>query len=129
MARLRPANVDPAEGALAELQRVIRAIQAQWPEVRIWIRGDSAYSRDDLMRWCEATPNVDYLFAQGSNPVLVRWSTRWSTAALTDYAQRRQQASETVQAELGEPPTAQELDALVPETVPRAFATILWSPP
>jgi hypothetical protein len=67
VARLRPANVDPAAGALAELQRVIAAIQAQWPEVKIWVRGDSAYSRDDLMSWCEATPKVDYLFAQGSN--------------------------------------------------------------
>ena len=34
---LRPANVDhPAEGALKELQRVIGAIQRQWPEVRFW---------------------------------------------------------------------------------------------
>ncbi len=94
-ARLRPANVDPEAGALEELQRVIAAIQAQWPEVKIWVWGYSAYSRDDAMSWCEATPNVDYLFAQGSNAVLVRWSTRWSEAALQDYAQRRQQAQTT----------------------------------
>lgn len=37
------------------------------------------------MARCEATPNVDYRFAQGSNPVLVRRSTRWSEAARQDY--------------------------------------------
>ena len=34
VARLRPANVDPAAGALDELQRVIAAIQAQWSQVK-----------------------------------------------------------------------------------------------
>jgi hypothetical protein len=117
VARLRPANVDPAAGALEELQRVIAAIQARWPAVKIWVRGDSAYSRDDIMSWCEATPNVDYLFAQGSNAVLVRRSTRWSEAALKDYAQRRQKAQDALTAEIGEEPDSQDLDRLVPDTV------------
>lgn len=117
VARLRPANGDPAAGALEELQRVIAAIQARWPKVKIWVRGDSAYSRDDLMSWCEATPNVDYLFAQGSNAVLVRRSRRWSEAALQDYAQRRQQAREALMAEVGDELDPKELDRLVPDTV------------
>jgi hypothetical protein len=117
VARLRPANVDPAAGALEELQRVIAAIQARWPAVKIWVRGDSAYSRDDIMSWCEATPNVDYLFAQGRNAVLVRRSTRWSEAALKDYAQRRQKAQDALTAEIGEEPDSQDLDRLVPDTV------------
>jgi hypothetical protein len=57
VARLRPANIHPDAGALAELQRVIPAIQAQWPEVKILVRGDTAYSREEIMTWCEATPN------------------------------------------------------------------------
>jgi len=117
VARLRPANVDPAAGALEELQRVIAAIQARWPAVKIWVRGDSAYSRDDIMSWCEATPNVDYLFAQGRNAVLVRRSTRWSEAARQDYAQRRQRAQDALMAEVGDEPDSKELDRLVPDTV------------
>lgn len=47
--KLRPANVDPAEGALEELQRVIGHIRTRWPKIRILVRGDSAYSREDIM--------------------------------------------------------------------------------
>lgn len=116
VARLRPANVDPAAGALEELQRIIPAIQAQWPAVKILVRGDSAYSRDDIMTWCEATPNVDYVFAQGSNAVLGRLSHRWAERATADYQQRRQQASAALTPHLSpDTPSADDLDALVPE--------------
>jgi Transposase DDE domain group 1 len=50
-AKLRASNVDPAGGALDELQRVIKQIRARWPNVKILIRGDSAYSREDIMVW------------------------------------------------------------------------------
>jgi len=117
-ARLRAANVDPAAGALEELQRVIAAIQTQWPAVTILVRGDSAYSREDIMGWCEATPNVDYIFAQGSNPVLSRRSTRWRETAENDYAQRRRQAQAALTPHLNsEAPSEPELDEVVPEAV------------
>lgn len=45
-AKLRPSNVDPASGALEELQRVIKQIRQRWGNVRILVR--SAYSR---VRW------------------------------------------------------------------------------
>ncbi|NJL00454.1 MAG: hypothetical protein HC910_07740 [Spirulinaceae cyanobacterium SM2_1_0] len=48
-AKLRPANVNPAEGALAELQRIIAHIRDHWLAVQIMVRGDSTYSRDDIM--------------------------------------------------------------------------------
>lgn len=41
-ARLRASNVDPAEGALSELQRVIQQIRIKWNNVEILVRGDSA---------------------------------------------------------------------------------------
>lgn len=44
-AKLRPANVDPASGALEELQRVIGRLRTRWPKTQILVRGDSAYSR------------------------------------------------------------------------------------
>ena len=49
-----PKNVDPADGALEELQRVIGLIREQWKQTHILIRGDSAYSREEIMSWCEA---------------------------------------------------------------------------
>lgn len=116
VARLRPANVDPAAGALDERQRIIPAIQAQWPEVTILVRGDGAYSRDDIMTWCEATPNVDYVFAQGRNAVLGRMSHRWAERATADYQQRRQQTRAALTPHLSpDTPSADDLDALVPE--------------
>ena len=118
VARLRPANVDPAAGALLELQRIIPAIQAQWPEVKILVRGDSAYSREEIMAWCEATPNVDYVFAQASNRVLGRLSTRWTERAAADYQQRRQQTSDALAVHLGaDVPSSKDLDGLVTEAM------------
>ncbi len=37
-------HVDPAEGALEELQRIIKLIYLGWGKVKIVVRGDSAYS-------------------------------------------------------------------------------------
>lgn len=51
--KLRASNVDPASGALSELQRVIEKIRSCWMNVKILVRGDSAYSRGDIMSWCE----------------------------------------------------------------------------
>ncbi|ASC73549.1 hypothetical protein XM38_045170 [Halomicronema hongdechloris C2206] len=66
-AKLREANVDPAGGALEELQRIIAQIRGHWPQVKILVRGDSAYCRDDIMLWCEEQPQVDFVFAHSSN--------------------------------------------------------------
>jgi len=69
-ARLRPANVGAAFGAQAELERIVDQIRGQWPEVRIIIRGDSDYSGDDLMTWCEEH-GLFYVFGKQRNPRLV----------------------------------------------------------
>ena len=57
-ARLRTADQDGAAGTVDELSRIIARIRAQWPPVRIILRGDSGFCRDDLMSWCE-THQVD----------------------------------------------------------------------
>jgi hypothetical protein len=44
-AKLRPSNVDPADGALAELKRIIAQIRAQWPAVVIVVRGATVYTQ------------------------------------------------------------------------------------
>ncbi len=59
-ARLRSSNIDAAAGSVDELQRIVSQIRSRWPEVRIVIRADSGFCREDRMAWCEAE-QVDYL--------------------------------------------------------------------
>ena len=48
-ARLRQANEDPASGVRQELERIVKKLKAAWPEVRIILRGDSGFCRDEIM--------------------------------------------------------------------------------
>ena len=66
VAKLRRANIDAAAGARMEVARVVAQIRRRWPEVRILLRGDSGFARDDLMTWAEAN-RVDYLFGLARN--------------------------------------------------------------
>src|SRR5438477_11069673 len=68
-ARLRPSNIDPSAGSVNELERIIRRIRARWPEVKIVLRGDSGFCREQLMSWCEAQ-QVDYVFGLARNSLL-----------------------------------------------------------
>jgi hypothetical protein len=65
--RLRTADKQPASGALDEIKRIVKRLRERWPEVRIWFRGDSGFSRDEIMTWCEQTEGVEYLFGQARN--------------------------------------------------------------
>lgn len=87
-AKLRPSNVDPAGGALEELQRVIGLIRAQWTQTRILIRGDSAYSREEIMSWCEAQTGIDYVFGLATNNQLQMKASDVIKKASADYEQR-----------------------------------------
>jgi hypothetical protein len=70
-ARLREANHDAAYGCLQEMQRIVKQIRAAWPEVKIVLRGDSGFCRNELMSWCESN-GVDYLFGMARNKRLRR---------------------------------------------------------
>jgi hypothetical protein len=65
-ARLRPSNVDASAGSLEELQRIVKQIRGVWPEVRILVRGDSGFCREELMAWCEVE-GVDYVLGLAKN--------------------------------------------------------------
>ena len=65
-ARLRPSNIDASLGTVAELERIVGAIRAAWPEVRIVVRGDSGFCREQIMSWCEAN-GVDYVLGIAKN--------------------------------------------------------------
>ena len=68
-ARLRPADKDAAAGSVDELARIVNQIRARWPKVRIIVRGDSGFCREELMAWCE-THDVGYLLGLAKNPRL-----------------------------------------------------------
>jgi hypothetical protein len=65
-ARLREANHDAAFGSLREIRRIVAQIRAAWPEVKISLRGDSGFCRNELMSWCENN-GVKYIFGLARN--------------------------------------------------------------
>ena len=69
-AKLRSADKDAADGAKEEIARIVAQIRARWPDVRIILRADSGFARDDLMEWCENN-SVDYIFGLARNVRLV----------------------------------------------------------
>jgi hypothetical protein len=64
--RLRPSNIDASAGTVEELQRIVAQIRAEWPEVKITVRGDSGFCRDEIMSWCEGN-EIDYVFGFAKN--------------------------------------------------------------
>lgn len=69
-ARLRTADQDAAAGTVDEVSRLVRQIRQRWPQVRILVRGDSGFCRDELMAWCEQN-RVDYLLGLAKNSRLI----------------------------------------------------------
>jgi len=66
VSKLRRSNIDAAAGSVGEMARVVGQIRRRWPRVRILLRADSGFCREDLMSWCEAH-GVDYLFGLARN--------------------------------------------------------------
>jgi len=65
-ARLRPSNIDASAGCVEELEGIVWQVRAAWPEVKIVIRGDSGFCREELMSWCEAQ-GVEYVLGLAKN--------------------------------------------------------------
>jgi hypothetical protein len=64
--RLREANHDAAFGSLVEIERIVTQIRSAWPDVKIILRGDSGFCRNELMSWCE-NHRVDFVFGMARN--------------------------------------------------------------
>jgi Transposase DDE domain group 1 len=69
-AKLRRSNIDASAGAKDEVERIITRIRARWPRVKILLRADSGFAREELMAWCEAN-GVGYVFGLARNERLV----------------------------------------------------------
>jgi len=65
-ARLRTANQDGSAGARDEVMRIVEQLRQRWPAVKITLRADSGFCREELMNWCEEH-GVDYVFGLARN--------------------------------------------------------------
>jgi hypothetical protein len=90
-ARLRPSNIDPSAGSRKEIERIVRRIRTVWPEVKIVLRGDSGFCREELMAWCEAN-QVDYVFGMARNPLLEKMVAEALEQARQQWEQTQQPA-------------------------------------
>jgi len=85
-ARLRPSNSDASAGCLAEIERIVMQIRAAWAGVKIIVRADSGFCRNELMSWCESH-QVDYVFGLARNKRLRRIIGRQMQEALEQWNQ------------------------------------------
>ena len=85
-ARLRPSNIDGAQGCVAELERIAAQIRQRWPQVRIIVRGDSGFCREEVLRWCEQHA-VDYVVGLAQNARLLRQIAAERAQAEREYQQ------------------------------------------
>ena len=69
-AKLRRANIDASAGAVEEIARIVGRIRAAWPRVKVLLRADSGFAREEIMAWAEAN-EVDYVFGLARNARLV----------------------------------------------------------
>jgi len=65
-AQLRPADQDGAAGSVEKLAAIVSRVREAWPDVRIVVRADSGFCRENLMRWCEQN-DVDYVLGLAKN--------------------------------------------------------------
>ncbi len=113
VAKLRSSNVDPAEGALEELQRVIGLIRKKWKETHILVRGDSAYAREEIMKYCEGEAGVDYVLAMATNSQLKLRASDIIEKARADYEQRLEPVVELMETLFSKDEDLEEVPKLV----------------
>ena len=90
-ARLRVASEEPASGVCQELERIVKKLRQAWPEVRIIVRGDSGFCRDEIMRYCEQNEKMDYVLGLAKN-------SRLNKEIDSEMAQAQQMQQATEQA-------------------------------
>ncbi len=85
-ARLRPSNIDASAGCVEEVKRIVAQIRQAWPQVKITVRGDAGFCREELMAWCEQA-GVDYVLGLAKNQRLKAQVTREQEQAAAQYQQ------------------------------------------
>ena len=86
---LRPSNIDGARHAWAILSLLVKRIRQSWPLVKITMRGDSGFCRDQMLRWCERHA-VGYLVGIGQNCRLNKLSEAMQQLAAAQYEETQE---------------------------------------
>src|SRR6516165_6738999 len=81
------AHARPPRGAVEEVARIVGHLRARWPRVRILLRADAGFAREELMHWCEHN-SVDFLFGLAKN-------ARLTAAIAAELAAARQHSEQT----------------------------------
>ena len=71
-ARLRQADEDPASGVLQELKPIVTRLKSARPGVRIIVRGDSGFCREEIMSYCEGESQTEYVLGLAKNSRLIK---------------------------------------------------------
>ena len=90
-ARLRPSDSDASAGCVEELERIVGQIRAAWPQVKILVRADSGFCREELMKWCQQQ-GVDYVLGLAKNQRLKAEIVGEQEQAAQEYARTKQPA-------------------------------------
>jgi hypothetical protein len=93
-ARLRVSNIDGSAGCVEELQRIVQQIREAWSRacgMKITLRGDSGFCREELMKWCE-DEGVDYVLGLAKNDRLKAEIVREQGEAAAEYQQTKKAA-------------------------------------
>jgi len=90
-AELRPSNMDASAGTVELLERIVGQIRLRWPEVRIIIRADSGFAREEIMAFCEAN-GVHYVLGLAKNSRLTAAIAEELAAAEAEWERTHQAA-------------------------------------
>jgi hypothetical protein len=84
-AHLRPGNAHASWDALAELERLVNAMQQRWPGVQVELRADGGFAVPDLYAACEAW-TIAYTIGLPPNSRLETLAAPLVAQAQADYA-------------------------------------------
>jgi len=90
-ARLRTAGQDGSAGAREEVARIVAQLRQRWSTVKITLRADSGFCREELMSWCEEH-DVDYVFGLARNSRLQEMLSEALAEAQQKYEESGQPA-------------------------------------
>src|SRR3984957_2301739 len=90
-ARLRMSNIDASADSVEELEPIVARIRQRWPTVKIWLRGDGGFCREQLMAWCESE-NMDYILGLAQNARLKKQIAPQMAQAQAQYEQSKEPA-------------------------------------
>ena len=85
---LRPGRRPSGKQIRSILKHLVRYIRKHWPDVMIFLRGDSHFSTPEVHEWCEEN-DVHYALGQAGNPALKKKAASLLEQARSLYQERK----------------------------------------